>query len=110
MVFGLLGITGVPPFGTFRSELTILSGLYKTGHPILGFLTILFLTLIFAGFLYHFLQMLFGKPSGRYQAGESVSTLALAAPLLVVLFLGLFIPQSLNQALNQVVKVILGGV
>ena len=110
MVLGLLAITGTPPFGTFRSELYILSGLYKTGHPLLGFLTILFLTVIFAGFLYHFLQMLYGKPSGRHQSGESASTLILTIPLLVVLFLGLFIPQSLNQALNQVVKVILGGV
>lgn len=110
MVLGLLGITGTPPFGTFRSELSILAGLYSTGHPFLGFLSILCLTLVFAGFLYHFLQMLFGKPSGRYQTGESISTFALAIPLLVVLFLGLFIPQSLNQALNQVVKVILGGV
>jgi hydrogenase-4 component F len=110
MILGLLGITGTPPFGTFRSELSILSGLYKTGHPLLGFLALLCLTLIFAGFLYHFLQMLFGKPRGNYQAGESVTTLALAVPILIVLFLGLFIPQSLNQALNQVVKVILGGV
>lgn len=110
MVLGLLSITGTPPFGTFRSEVSILSGLFKTGHPLLGFFSILFLTVIFAGFLYHFLQMLYGKPSSRHQPGESVSTLALAIPLLVVLFLGLFIPQSLNQALNQVVKVILGGV
>ncbi|MDR3586217.1 MAG: proton-conducting transporter membrane subunit [Desulfosporosinus sp.] len=110
MVFGLLSITGTPPFGTFRSELIILLGLYQAGHPLLGFLTILCLTVIFAGFLYHFLQMLYGKPSGRHQPGESVSTLILTIPLLVVLFLGLFIPQSLNQALNQVVKVILGGV
>ncbi|SHI00094.1 hydrogenase 4 subunit F [Desulfosporosinus lacus] len=110
MVLGLLSITGTPPFGTFRSEVSILSGLFKTGHPLLGFFSILFLTVIFAGFLYHFLQMLYGKPSSRHQPGESVSTLALAIPLLVVLFLGMFIPQSLNQALNQVVKVILGGV
>ena len=110
MVLGLLSITGTPPFGTFRSELSILSGLYKTGHPILGFLTIFFLTVIFAGFLYHFLQMLYGEPTRHQMPGESVSTLILAAPLLVVLFLGLFIPQSLNQTLNQVVKVILGGV
>ncbi|MDR3599758.1 MAG: proton-conducting transporter membrane subunit [Desulfosporosinus sp.] len=110
MVLGLLGITGTPPFGTFRSELSILAGLYKMDHPLLGFLALLCLTLIFAGFLYHFLQMLFGKPRESYQAGESVSTLVLAAPILVVLVLGLFIPQSLNQALNQVVKVILGGV
>ena len=110
MVLGLLSITGTPPFGTFRSEISILSGLFKTDHPLLGFLTILFLTVIFAGFLYHFLQMLYGKPSGRHQTRESASTLALAIPLLVVLFLGLFIPQSLDQALNQVVKVILGGV
>ena len=110
MVLGLLSITGTPPFGTFRSELSILSGLYKTGHPILGFLTILFLTVIFAGFLYHFLQMLYGKPSGRKQPRERVSTLILTIPLLLVLFLGLYIPQSLNQVLNEVVKVILGGV
>jgi hydrogenase-4 component F len=110
MVLGLMSITGTPPFGTFRSELSIIAGLYKTGHPIIGFLTILFLTVIFAGFLFHFLQMLYGKPSERHQTGESVSTLILTIPLLVVLFLGLFIPQSLNQALNQVVTVILGGV
>ncbi|AFQ43183.1 proton-conducting transporter membrane subunit [Desulfosporosinus meridiei] len=110
MVLGLLAITGTPPFGTFRSELSILSGLYKTGHPILGFLAILCLTIVFAGFLFHFLQMLFGKPRGHYHPGESISTLALAIPLLVVLFLGLFIPHSLNETLNQVVKVILGGV
>lgn len=110
MVLGLLAITGTPPFGTFRSELNILSGFYKTGHPILGFAAILFLTLIFAGFLYHFLRMLYGEPSSRFQAGESAGTLTLAIPLLAVLCLGLFIPQSLNQALNQVVKVILGGV
>lgn len=107
---GVLAITGTPPFGTFRSELSILSGLYKTGHPILGFLTILFLTLVFAGFLYHFLQMLFGKPRENFHSEESISTLALATPLLLVLFLGLFIPQSLNQIIDQVVKVILGGV
>lgn len=110
MVMGLLGITGTPPFGTFRSEVLILSGLFGTNHPLLGFLSILSLTVIFSGFLYHFLQMLYGKPSGRYQPGESLSTLALAIPILVVLFLGLFIPQSLNQVLNQVVQVILGGI
>ena len=110
MLFGLLGITGTPPFGTFRSELSILTGFFETDHLLLGFLAILFLTLIFAGFLYHFIHMLFGKPHERYQAGESINTLALAIPLLLVLFLGLFIPQSLNQALTQVVKVILGGV
>lgn len=110
MVLGLLSITGTPPFGTFRSELSILSGLFKTGHPILVFLTLLFLTVIFAGFLYHFLQMLYGQPSESQQPGEGISTLILAIPLLVVLFLGFFIPQSLNQTLNQVVQVILGGV
>lgn len=110
MLFGLFGITGTPPFGTFRSELIILSGFFETGHSLLGFLAILSLTLIFAGFLYHFIHMLFGKPNERYQAGESASTLLLAIPLLLVLFLGLFIPESLNQALTQVVKVILGGV
>lgn len=109
LLFGLLGITATPPFGTFRSEFSILSGLFITGHPILGFLTILFLTVIFAGFLYHFVHMLFGTPTERFQGREHVSTLAFALPLIFVLYLGLFIPDGLNHVLAQVVNVILGG-
>lgn len=112
MVLGLLSITGTPMFGTFRSKVIIFSELFKAGQPFLGFLSILFLTVIFAGFLYHFLQMLYGqrRDDDQQQPRESVSTLVLAIPLLVVLFLGLFIPESLNEVLNQVVNVILGGV
>lgn len=111
LLLGLLAITGTPPFGTFRSELNILAGLFEKGHPVLGFLAALFLTLIFAGFLYHFLGMLFGKPSERQHEakGESWKSLVLAIPVLAVLALGIFIPESINQALWQVVQLIQGG-
>jgi len=87
-----------------------MAGLFQTGHPLLGFLAALFLTIIFAGFLYHFLGMLFGKPSERKleEKGENPRVLILALPLVVVLILGIVVPESLNQALWQVVELILG--
>lgn len=111
LLMGLLAITGTPPFGTFRSEINIMTGLFQEHHPILGFLTALFLSVIFAGFLYHFLGMLFGKASERHseEKGEGAEILWLAIPLVLVLVLGVFVPEPLNQALNQVVDLILGG-
>lgn len=111
LLMGLLAITGTPPFGTFRSEVNIMAGLFQQHHPILGFLTALFLSVIFAGFLYHFLGMLFGKASERHLEGkrEGTKILWLALPLVLVLILGIFVPEPLNQALNQVVDLILGG-
>jgi hydrogenase-4 component F len=111
LLMGFLAITGTPPFGTFRSEINILAGLFEKGHPVLGFFASLFLTVIFAGFLYHFLGMLFGKPSERQlvEKGESAGVLFLAIPVVLVLILGIFVPEGLNQALSQVVELILGG-
>lgn len=110
LLLGLLAITGTPPFGTFRSEINIMAGLFQAGHAVLGFLAALFLTIIFAGFLYHFLGMLFGKHNERRfeEKGENPGVLILALPLVVVLVLGIVVPESLNQALGQVVELILG--
>ena len=111
LLMGLLAITGTPPFGTFRSEINIMAGLFQEDYPFLGFLVALFLAVIFAGFLYHFLGMLFSTPSERHleHKGEGVATLWLALPLVVVLIFGLYVPEYLNQALGQVVELILGG-
>ncbi|MGE4271942.1 MAG: hydrogenase 4 subunit F [Desulfitobacterium sp.] len=111
LLMGFLAITGTPPFGTFRSEINIMAGLFQADHPFLGFLMALFLSVIFAGFLYHFLGMLFGKPGERHleEKGEGSAILWLALPLALVLILGVVVPEPLNQALNQVVELILGG-
>lgn len=111
LLMGFLAITGAPPFGTFRSEISIMAGLFQENHPFIGFLTALFLAVIFAGFLFHFLGMLWGKPSERRleEKGESWAVLWLGIPLVLVLILGVFVPESLNQALGQVVELIQGG-
>jgi hydrogenase-4 component F len=110
LLLGLLAITGTPPFGTFRSEINIMAGLFQMGHPVYGFLTALFLTIIFAGFLNHFLGMLFGKASERKVEVEKESPRVIihAIPLLFVLVLGIVVPEQINQALWQVVELILG--
>jgi len=109
LLLGLLAITGTPPFGTFRSELSILRDFFSTGHPVIGFIAILFLAIVFIGFLYYFLGMLFGEAPERLERGEGKGVLLLSLPLLIVFGLGIFMPESLNNALAQVVDVILGG-
>ncbi len=111
LLMGLLAITGIPPFGTFTSKVSIITGLFEIEHPFLGFLMALFLAVIFAGFLYHFLGILFGKPSERKmkEKGEGPQVLWLGIPLVLVLGLGLFIPDFFNQALNQIIDLILRG-
>ncbi len=93
---GFLAATGVPPFGIFLTEFSILaSGIGS--HPVFASLALLGMTMVFIGFLKHILAILFGNIPSGIEAGEMGSwTLApifLLAGALVVL--SLFVPQPL---------------
>ncbi len=67
---GFLAITGVPPFGTFVTEFSILSAGIKT-HPTTVIITLLVLALVFVGFLRHVVSITFGNshtPMARVRA------------------------------------------
>lgn len=69
-LMGFLAITGVPPFGTFLTEFSILSAGIKS-HPIIVVVAVLALVLAFVGFLKDMVAMFFGKPSEEITRGES---------------------------------------
>lgn len=69
-IIGFLAITGVPPFGIFITEFTILSAGIQT-HPAVTVMALFGLTLVFIGFFRHTVAMLFGKNETGLPPGEA---------------------------------------
>lgn len=59
---GVFALTGFPPFSIFVSEIMILIAAFLKGSYLVAGLLLTALAVIFAGFIYHFGKMLFGKP------------------------------------------------
>lgn len=57
---GFVGISGLPPFGVFVSELLIVLGAFRAGHPVAASLFIAGLVLVAAGFARIVTAMSFG--------------------------------------------------
>jgi hydrogenase-4 component F len=90
---GFLAATGIPPFGTFLTELYIITaGL--SSYPWIAGVAIVMLALVFIGFLQHVLSMLFGAPDKELPHGDSeFSTLLPPLVLLAILLVfGFFLP------------------
>lgn len=97
-LIGFLTITGVPPFGIFLTEFSILSSGIGA-HPIVTVIILLALALAFVGFLRHVVAMMFGKTDKDISVGEGgVWTVA---PILiltaVVIVLSLFVPSAIKS-------------
>ncbi len=106
-LIGFLAITGSPPFGPFISEFSILNAGFSGGHYVAGGLFLLFLLIIFIGMGATVLRVVQGQeaedaPRTAYREG----VLTLAPPLMLlilVLLLGIHIPEPLNDLLQQAV-------
>ncbi len=117
VLLAALAITGVPPFGIFRSELLIVTGGFSRSAFALAGLLILFTNVAFVGIYQTFHRMVLspGKPPAREgsRARRSEHPL-MAGPMLaslaLLLVLGLWIPGPLNQLLHSAVAVIGGRV
>jgi len=69
-ILGFLIVTGTPPFGIFLSKVYILSAGIKD-YPFITFLAILFMTMVFVGFLKHITAMFLSKDEeGNQEIGE----------------------------------------
>jgi len=104
---GALAIVGLPPFGTFVSELSIMSGLGQEHHWILLALLLFALALVFLGLFKAVIPMIYGEPTVLTNTKNKISALELT-PLLLVLMLvvlGIHIPDQVQNlivaAVNQ---------
>lgn len=102
-VAGFLAITGMPPFGTFVSEYTIVKSTFDQGRGVVAVAFLGLLALIFVGMSATVLNMAQGgarKEAGRPEAAASVFPPLILGTL--VLILGIYIPPGLSRVLHEV--------
>lgn len=109
LLAGFVGISGLPPFGAFISELLILLGAFRSGHPWAAALFIATLVLVVAGFSRIMLSLAFGPQREEVQIHEQ--PLRLLSPCVLLLtsaVLCLWMPDALQQMITSAIAV-LGG-
>ena len=101
---GFLTVTGIPPFGMFMTKLLILSAGIKS-HPIFSIIALVFMAILFIGFLKHVSSMFFGEKPADIESGESNIWLIIPPImfLLVVACLSFYIPPFLHTLINNIV-------
>ena len=108
---GFLAITGSPPFGLFMSEFTILRGVFGNGETIIGLLMLLLLATVFFGMGATVLTATQGDPVKLDDTFKD-SFLLVASPLaflLLVLVLGVYLPEPLQAALHEAAALLEAG-
>jgi hydrogenase-4 component F len=115
VLLGALAITGVPPFGIFRSELLIVTGGFSQSKYALAGLLILLTNVAFVGVYQVFHRMVISPDrtdaadrARLARPEQPLMAAAMVTSLVVVLVLGLWIPSPLNRLLHSAVTVI-GG-
>lgn len=110
LLLGSFALAGLPPFNIFMSEIAILSAGFSSGKILSSCIFLLSLAVIFAGILRHTTAMAFNPPPQGLERGEVGSWTILACLLLVIpiVFLGICIPDFLDNILNQSVSIVIG--
>ena len=100
---GFLAISGSPPFGPFVSKFTLLRGIFGSDRLVVGMLVLLCLAIVFIGMGTTVLAATQGEPEQKSPLFRDRPLLYLS-PLcfiLLVLLLGVYIPEPLQAALHQ---------
>lgn len=116
MLLGGLAIVGLPPFNIFLSEFLVMTAGFGAGEFLATSLMMLFLVVVFAGFMRHLLSMSFGTPkaTGRVVPdlplaghGDSgpLAILPMAILVVVVVVLGFYVPGPLQVLIRGAVQV-----
>jgi hydrogenase-4 component F len=109
---GLLAITGMPPFGIFISEFTILKSIFDGGHFVTAVMFLILLAAVFAAMSRVFLNMSYGRAPQNLIAPQPRESFTSVAPAAVfcaaTLVLGLYLPQPMSLMLHRV-AVAIGG-
>jgi hydrogenase-4 component F len=108
-LLGFLAITGSPPFGPFVSEFAILNGAFEAGKFFTGGLFLALLLLVFIGMGATVLNVVQGRsPNGIPDKEVFHDGLKTGAPILglmlLVLFIGVYIPAPLRCLIDDAVR------
>ncbi len=111
LIVGALSLGGSPPFAIFVSELLTVTAALKEGYLVVAIIFLAVLAVVFSAMLHFIVKSVFGTPlEGKEKGDLNLLMLApLVALLVIVLTLGIGIPEFLNQLLERSIEIILGG-
>jgi hydrogenase-4 component F len=110
-IIGIFAITGMPPFSVFSSEINIIIASIKESKNIYAILMLLFLILVFAGFIAQLMKMFFGKPiEHAVEHGESnrFGSAILVVFILIITVMGIYIPGPLKNLIDSAGNIVRG--
>jgi hydrogenase-4 component F len=111
LVIGLVAILGLPPFGLFVSEFSILREAFSQRHWLAALLLLLMLTVVLAAMTFHFLKVLPGAPEIPEQVrarkdGTGTEFLAMGICAAVLLLFGITVPLPFSHLLKAAMAVL----
>ncbi len=111
MGLAAVAATGLPPFGLFFSEMTVLNGGFAAGHTAISTLVLVALLASFCGILSQLTRILLGVP--KVQRTSDAMPLdgipAMGLMLAMLLVLSLWQPGPLLDVMHQAAGIIGGG-
>ena len=105
-----VAVSGLPPFGLFVSELTVIAGGFTSNHVWVSVVMLTSLIVVFCGVLNKLAGLLLG-PGDSALPRETVSASNLAAmslPLGTLLLFTVWLPGSIRQLMDQAANIIRG--
>jgi len=100
---GFLAVAGLPPFGLFVSELSILQAMLQQGRSVVAVLYLVFLAVIFIGMSVPVLRMVQASPAPGLKTAYRETLLNTGPPCVLcvlVLMLGVYVPPWITYCLR----------
>jgi hydrogenase-4 component F len=111
LALAVIGIAGLPPFGIFLTEFSIVAGGIGAGHILVSVLFVAALATVFSGLLSHVAHLLLGtadkKAGGPETPFSCVAAMALLIAVLTVF--SVWLPLPLFQLVEQTARIIGGA-
>jgi hydrogenase-4 component F len=103
-------VSGLPPFGLFVSELTVLTGGFTSQHVLVSVAMLAALIMVFCGVLVRLAGLLLGPNDGAFprEAVSTGSVVAMSLPLCTLLLFTAWLPVSLRQLMERAAEIIRG--
>jgi len=105
-----VAVSGLPPFGLFVSELTVIAGGFTAHYALVSIVMLASLIVVFCGVLNKLAGLLLG-PSDSMHPRETISAsnvMAMSLPLGTLLLFTAWLPGSLRQLMEQAASIIRG--
>jgi len=105
---GILALVGLPPFGPFISEFIIFRAGFAADSTAYAVIGISLLAVVFAGMLASVNSMLYGSPTEPWNASDPVRLplTPVALNIVLLLALGLTLPDGVREFLGGVLKIV----